>query len=182
RSTVRQYEQHLAHMLPLIGPTRLAVLTPAGIENFRSRLISDGHSRIMADRVVSSLGAILAGAMALGQVSRNVVREQARNDRRRARVEKRHKKHLQVGTDIPTKAELSAMIEQAGKMRPLLVTAIFTGLRASELRGLTWEALDLMGESLTVRQRADRWNTIGSPKSNSGKRTVPLAPIVVNTL
>jgi integrase len=34
-----------------------------------------------------------------------------------------------------------------------------------------------------VRQRADRWNTIGSPKkSDAARREIPLAPIVVNTL
>ena len=187
RSTVRQYEQHLAHMLPLIGPTRLAALTPAGVENFRRQLIEDNHSRVMADRIVSSLGSILAGAMAVGQVSRNVVREQARHDRRRSRVEKRHKRRLEVGVDIPTKGELNAIIEHAGKMRPLIVTAIFTGLRASELRGLTWgppsaPVVDLDRKILTVRQRADRWNTIGAPKSSSGRREVPLASIVVNAL
>jgi hypothetical protein len=31
-----------------------------------------------------------------------------------------------------------------------------------------------------VRQRADLWNTMGSPKSASAKREIPLAPIVVN--
>jgi integrase len=35
---------------------------------------------------------------------------------------------------------------------------------------------------LTVRQRADRWGTIGSPKSDAGKREVPLAPAVVSAL
>jgi integrase len=182
RSTVRQYEQHLAHMLPLIGPTKLAALTPASVQNFRNQLINDKHSLMMADRIVSSLGSILAGAMAVGQVSRNVVREQARHDRRRSRVEKRHKRRLEVGVDIPTKAELNAIIEHAGNMRPLIVTAIFTGLRASELRGLPWGAVDLERKILTVRQRADRWNTIGPPKSSSGRREVPLASIVVNTL
>ncbi len=66
--------------------------------------------------------------------------------------------------------------------RPLIVTAIFTGLRASELRGLRWRDVDLAAELLTVRQRADRWNEIGAPKSEAGQREVPLAPIVVNTL
>ena len=33
-----------------------------------------------------------------------------------------------------------------------------------------------------VRQRADRWNRIGSPKSATSQREVPLAPMVVNTL
>ena len=117
-----------------------------------------------------------------GHVARNVVREHARHNRREARVEKRHKRQLQVGVDIPSKDEIRAMLEHAGRLRPLLVTAIFTGLRASELRGLTWDDVDLERKVLTVRQRADRWNTIGSPKSVSGKREVPLVPIVVNTL
>jgi integrase len=69
-----------------------------------------------------------------------------------------------------------------GRWRPLVVTATFTGLRASELRGLRWSDVDLEKAVLHVRQRADRWNTIGSPKSASGKRTVPLAPLVTNTL
>lgn len=66
--------------------------------------------------------------------------------------------------------------------RPLLLTAIFTGLRASELRGLPWSAVDLDNRSLTVFQRADRYNQIGRPKSGAGDREVPLTPIVVNAL
>jgi hypothetical protein len=33
-----------------------------------------------------------------------------------------------------------------------------------------------------VRQRADRYSVIGKPKSDAGECTVPLTPIVVNTL
>jgi integrase len=33
-----------------------------------------------------------------------------------------------------------------------------------------------------VRQRADAWRNIGAPKSKAGKRDIPLAPIVANTL
>jgi hypothetical protein len=65
------------------------------------------------------LGSILAEAMARGQVARNVVHEASRGDRRRARVEKRHTRKLQVGVDLPTKDELRAMLEHAGRLRPL---------------------------------------------------------------
>src|SRR5260221_5996326 len=68
------------------------------------------------------------------------------------------------------------------RWRPLVVTAIFTGLRTSELRGLQWGDVDLDAAELTVRQRADRWGSIGSPKSDAGQRAVPLAPMVVNAL
>ena len=33
-----------------------------------------------------------------------------------------------------------------------------------------------------MRQRADRYNVIGRPKSESGERTVPLPPLVMNAL
>ena len=33
-----------------------------------------------------------------------------------------------------------------------------------------------------MRQRADRYRAIGAPKSESGERTIPLPPMVVNTL
>src|SRR5436305_104234 len=85
---------------------------------------------------------------------------------------------------VQARDELRRMLEHAkGRWRTLVVTAIFTGLRASELRGLRWDPdVDLDRGVLRVRQRADRWNTIGSPKSDAGKRDVPLAPMVVNTL
>jgi integrase len=60
--------------------------------------------------------------------------------------------------------------------------SIFCGLRSSELRGLRWSDVDLKAAELQVRQRADRYAKIGSPKSESGNRTIPLGPIVVNTL
>ena len=69
-----------------------------------------------------------------------------------------------------------------GPRRPLLLTAIFTGLRACELRGLRWQDVDLKRGELHVRQRADRYGKIGRPKSEAGERTVPLPPMVVTVL
>src|SRR5436853_369094 len=111
-------------------------------------------------------------------------REVQQPRRRRERgLDQRHKKDLEVGVDIPTKNEIRAMLAHAqGWVRPLIVTATFTGLRASELRGLRWGDVDLDRGELTVRQRADRWGSLGSPKSDAGKRDVPLAPVVVNAL
>jgi integrase len=59
---------------------------------------------------------------------------------------------------------------------------VFTGMRASELRGLTWEDVDLQRKVIHVRQRADQWGVIGSPKSEAGHRTIPMSPMVVNAL
>jgi integrase len=58
----------------------------------------------------------------------------------------------------------------SGRLRVLLVTAIFTGLRASELRGLRWPDVDLKKAKLHVRQRADRYCAMGTPKSEALSR------------
>jgi integrase len=80
-------------------------------------------------------------------------------------------------------AELNLLIENSvPRRRPFIVTAIFTGMRLSELRGLRWSDVDLEVGVIHVRQRADRWGKIGPTKSKAGMRDIPLAPIVVNTL
>jgi integrase len=61
------------------------------------------------------------------------------------------------------------------------VTAIFTGMRLSELRGLPWSDVDLDAGVIHMRQRADAWLKIGPSKSRAGKPDIPL-PLVVNTL
>ena len=118
-------------------------------------------------------------------VSRNVVRE-LRKSRRKGverQAGRRQRGKLKVGVDIPTRDEIKAIVGAAeGRWRPVLLTAIFTGLRASELRGLRWEDVDFDKRALHVRQRADRYSKIGKPKSESGERTVPLTPMVLNTL
>ena len=87
------------------------------------------------------------------------------------------------GVHIPRTDEIKAIVGALeGRWRPILLTAIFTGLRASELRGLRWSDLDLDRRELRVEQRADRFNDIGAPKSESGERTVPLPPLVANAL
>lgn len=71
---------------------------------------------------------------------------------------------------------------RTGRSRPILLTAIFTGLRSSELRGLRWVDVDLDAGKLHVRQRADRFNQIGRPKSESGDRSIPLGPLALTAL
>lgn len=67
-------------------------------------------------------------------------------------------------------------------MAPVVATAIFTGQRASELRGLRWTNVDLAKRELHVRERADEYKQLGRPKSAAGERTVPLTPTVVTVL
>jgi integrase len=179
RSTWESYRQHLfAHIIPHLGAMKLSQLSVPLVRVFMDKLRAAGHSPAMVKRLVMDLGSILADAQERGNVAQNVVRSVRRKGGQQER-----KKKLEVGVDIPTREEVRALVEHLeGRWRPLLLTAIFTGLRASELRGLRWNDVDFKKGELHVRQRADRYNAIGAPKSAAGTRTVPLAPIVANTL
>ena len=131
----------------------------------------------MARKVLGSLRSLLRDAQRRGNVAQNVALGVKRID-----ADKRSEGRLEVGVDIPAPEEVRAILAAAKRHRPLLMTAAFTGLRASELRGLRWSDVDLKGGKLNVRQRADRYNKIGEPKSKAGHRAVPLGPMVANTL
>ncbi|MDO9411975.1 MAG: site-specific integrase [Pseudolabrys sp.] len=184
QSTLDQYEQHLRlHILPFIGREKLSQLTVPLVRAFQDRLDSEGRSSAMIRAIIGSLGAMLGDAQERGLVVRNAVRELRGRRRRGSSTQDRHKKRLKVGVDIPTPEEIRAIIAHATpRWRLVLMGAVFTGLRASELRGLRWDDVDLRKCELHVRQRADRYNRIGPPKSAAGDRVIPLPPTVVKEL
>jgi integrase len=184
RSTVDYYRQHLElHIIPLIGAVKLSRLTAPMVRAFEDKLALD-RSPAMVRKARGSLGAILADAQERGLVGQNVVRAvRARRRGKEARADRRQNGRLKVGVDIPSPDEIRAIVAHLeGRWRPLLLTAIFTGLRASELRGLRWADINLANGELHVRQRADCFNAIGRPKSEAGERTVPLLPMLVSAL
>lgn len=199
RTTVRQREQHARlHIVPLIGAIKLTQLTTPRIEAFKDELV-ETRSRAMARAVLTSLKGVLALARRRGLIGHNPA-EATRIGKRR------HEDEREIV--IPSKDVIRDMVlksaEQfplarrisgrwvAGKgrqermvpipWRALLITAIFTGMRASELRGLCWHNVDLKAGVIRVRQRADRYQRLGPPKTGAGRRDIPLAPIVINTL
>lgn len=191
RTTIESYQQHLdAHIVPFLGRLKLSQVTVPIAVDFERRLRTGAtdqpaRSPAMVKRVMGDLGSIFANAQEEGLATRNPIRDM-RSRRKRGKerqAEKRQKGKLRVGLDIPTPHEIKAIIAALdGRWRPLMLTAIFSGLRASELRGLTWNDVDLKAGEIHVRQRANRYCEIGAPKSAAGARTVPLPPIVTNAL
>lgn len=173
RSTVKRYRE-LAdlHLKPRMGARKLSELTKPMIEELRMDLLAD-LSRPMAGKVLAHLSMIINRAMDLGKVGKNVARS-VRVTKPKRDVEK---------VVPPARADLKAMIRAAtDDERALIMTAITTGLRSSELRGLRWADIDLKAAKLTVSQRADQWGVIGPPKSEAGRRTIPIPPQLVAEL
>jgi integrase len=173
RTTVRQYRQHVdLHIVPRIGRIKLAHLTAAKVEAFRDDILAQ-LSRPLARKVLTSLKSLLKVAK-YAHVAADVSIGRS----------KRGEHKPEEGRDFPTTGEIKRLVEAAkdSKRRALLLTVALTGLRASELRGLRWSDVDLKAGELHVRQRADRYNDIGEPKSATSVRVVPLPPDLQSAL
>jgi len=190
RSSLASYRQTVdLRIVPILGALRLSQLTVPLVRNFEDRLAADGTAPVTVRRTRMLLGGLIADAQERGLVAQNVVRSLRPSRRGKdASGERRRKRKLRIGVDIPTPAEMRAIVAkldttaETARFRPTLLTAIFTGLRASELCGLRGVDIDLKRGELHVHQRADRYGKIGRPKSEAGERTVPMPPMLVSVL
>jgi len=179
RGTIKSYREVAnLHIKPLLGSEKLSRLTMPKVEAFADSLKAT-RSHAMASKAVRALSMIITEAMRRGLVAQNVAR--GVTVRRSGREKKR--------VIIPPIEHLRALLAAADRganedprMPVLTRVAMLAGLRSSELRGLTWDGIDLKGGSITVSQRADRWNEIGVPKSEAGTRTIPIGPALVSAL
>ncbi|MBL8576350.1 MAG: site-specific integrase [Mesorhizobium sp.] len=183
--TAKGYRQHVdLHIVPYIGATKLSRLGIPEVHAFVDRLKAAGKSDTLIRSVRTSLSGILSEAQARGHSIRNAVKDMP--TRRENKLAKRRKAKLQVGVDIPSPDDirtLQAQLDKTGGVhRALVLTAIFTGMRASELRGLEWADVDFETNRIHVRQRANLSGTIGRPKSEKSERFIPMFPMVANIL
>jgi integrase len=173
RSTIKQYrELTRLHVVPLLGEQKLSRLSRPMVENYRDVLIST-RSKAMTQKAVRALSSILSEAQRRGLVAQNVARG--------VKVERKGRDKAKI--EIPTREELKSLISEANATeKPIVMTAIMTGLRSSELRGLRWQDVDFNEMTVSVSQRADQWGQIGPPKSEAGYRSIPMASGLASVL
>src|SRR5262249_40514280 len=123
RASVKQYRELGAHIRRRLGTVRLADLTVPDVNAFRDEL-RRAVSRAMAQKVLAALKGIVTEAQRRGRVSQNVaLAVTVGADTRKAQIE--------VGRDFPTPDEIRRILAAASAAaRPILVTAVLTGLRA----------------------------------------------------
>jgi hypothetical protein len=141
----------------------------------------------MSRKVLTSLKSILSEAVRLGHAQQNAattiqIRRKPRApisgwnlDSSICKIPSREQIRQLIGGAaeiFPISSAPIALKELGSENRtcwhPFFATAVFTGMRSSELRGLIWRHVDLNRRIIEVRQRADFRNQLGPPKSAAG--------------
>lgn len=68
------------------------------------------------------------------------------------------------------------------RWRPLMVTACYTGIKASELFGLLWEDIDFGNARICVRRTYQEDGRFHAPDLDSSERSIIVPPIVIEAL
>jgi integrase len=159
----------------LIANIKLSRLGKSHVHDFVDELLrkTTKHS---AYQVWRNLKEMLWYAYDRGWVERNVAI--------RVKFEKPERRKLEIGRDIPTKAEVLRLLDHAGEWRGFFTLAAFAGLRAGEIRALRRSDVKLRQPhpEINVRHNVDPWHTETSTKSDAGQRNVPILPPVFEVL
>jgi integrase len=161
------------HLLPALGARWVRTISVEDVAELLTSLRAKGCSEKTTASALATLHSIMRFAVRNGwaiddQVSRLEPDERPHPVRRRQRVLGREE----------IRALLAACLPQ---YRPLIATALYSGLRISELLGLVWDDLDLRQGEIHVHAQLSRAHRDAParrvpPKTASAIRDVPLVP------
>lgn len=174
-STYPAYKGHINnHIVPAIGTKRLANLTRQDVQGFINDLARRGVNPATITRVHATLRVALNDAYRDDLLPRNVAEK--------ARLPRVQRKDVHVLSPDEAKALLKAVAGH--RLEPMILVAMATGLRQGELRGLTWNDVDLTAGTLVVRHQLQRVNgqlTLTDTKTHAN-RALHLPDIAVRAL
>jgi integrase len=187
KSTHEQLRQHIdLHIMsdPTFSSLRCEEIATPEVQAFLDRL----YGRIspqLAAKVRTTLSHIFSFGVRRGFATFNPVRETKVLLSTRPEPGEEGEKFV-----LPPKGDLRHLVKSArsfdnnGRAEAVVRTLMFGGLRISELLGLPIKtlSLDAAQPKLRVHQRADRYQKIGSVKSDESRRDVVLGPETVTAL
>ena len=164
------------HVLPTLGRTELAAITPAKVRSWRARLLDAGHPGASTiSKAYRLLHAVCATALEDGLIARNpcVIKG--------ASVERPAERPV---TTIEQVYAIADAIEP--RYRAMVLLATFCGLRVGELRARRQQNLDLLHRTVSVveqyQQLGDGTLVLGPPKTDAGRRTVAIPAALIPDL
>jgi integrase len=172
--TLELHRYHLdRHLLPLLGPRLIRQITTADVAELLDGVREQGCSEKTVAGALATLASVMGFAVRNGWIADNPVTRLERHERphpsrRQQRVLGREEIARLLAACLPA-------------YRALIATALYTGMRMSELLGLIWDDIDCAGGAVHVRAQLSRARSDAparrvAPKTPSSLRQIPLAP------
>jgi integrase len=173
--TRQRYDEILrVHLLPRFAERRISDISEDDVLRLIAEAEQTGCSAGSTRKALVVLGGVLGYATRRGMLAANPVARLERGER--PQPERREMRILDQDG-------IARLLDAAAPTyRPLLATAVFTGLRLGELLGLTWADLDLDMGLVRVRKQLDRSGERVRPKTPFAAREVELMPALVRVL
>jgi len=178
--TPRAYERYESiirvHLTPSLGSIPLTEVRPDHIQKHYTAMLNDGLSARTVRYHHVILHVALQSAVKWGLVPRNVADA----------VDPPRPGHTEMHTW--NENEIAQFLDgiKDSQYYTLFYTALFTGMRRSELLGLTWQDIDLLYSVISVNRGlhhlSDGSYVFTEPKSAKSKRTIALPPSAILVL
>jgi len=170
-ATVSSYKSQIKnHIKPALGAVRLSELHAHTVQRCINSL--DGYTPATVRQVYKVLHNALEKAVELDYIPRNPADK--------CTLPRMEQKEIRPFDDEQTGALLQAV--KGGRLEYIVSVALFTGLRMSELLGLTWDAVDFDKGTISVNKQLARSEhrkagLFISPKSGKARTITPAASV-----
>jgi integrase len=160
--SVRRHEISWRAIQPVFGSKRLEEVSPLDLERYRRQRKQMGKNDVTINRELAFLRHLYTMAVTWGKATENPVKKVrfSREDNGRIRM-------------LSPDEETRLLAHCGAQLKPLVLAALHTGFRASELLSLTWEDLSSHRQMITVR---------AAYAKNGERRSVPMNNILTETL
>ncbi len=149
------------HLIPFFGQTPVGKITALQIEEFKAKKINEGLVNKTVNNHLTVLGTCLRTAQEWLELKKI------------PRIKKLKTPPQKFDFLLPEESEL-LLANSQGMYREIIFTALKTGLRRGELKGLRWSDVDWINHKLTISHSwCEFKNGLDSPKSNK-TRHIPL--------
>ena len=185
-SSYANYENIISkHILPILGGEYMQNLTTSKLNDFI-------HHKLNHGRLNSKGGLSAKSVRDIMTVYRSIEAYAAREYgicETHFTMPKIEKKQTDVLNAFERKRLENYLLHHQNNTNISVLLCLFTGLRVGELCGLKWGDIDFENRTIFVSRTLQRINkhgksevVVGSPKSKSSVRTVPIPNFVINIL
>lgn len=188
-NTFRNYQYMYTQFVePDFGKTRIADLKRTDVRAFYNRLADEQHLKASTiDNIHTVLHQVLDIAVEDDYLRYNPA-DKALKELRKAHCNDSEKRRALTVVEQELFENFLKRPGPNNQWYPIFYIALWTGLRAGELTGLRWGDIDFENNSISINHTLVYYSkgqkeggctfTVNTPKTEAGKRTVPMLPKV----